>query len=274
MIRYLKLVNFELNRFKKIYFTLLVLTLLSQSAAVLFQTRSYLKRTFEIMKLENLTEKAYVLEYGGFYFSYITDFLLFIGPFALSLVALIFYIFLIWYRDWFGKNTFVYRLLMLPTSRMSVYLSKATAIFLMVLGLVAFQLMILPLEYKLCEWMIPETFLNSSITINSIINSSDLLRIIIPESFSLFLIYCGMVLMIMFILFAIILFERSYRVKGIVMGVLYIVAASTMIVGPVYFGGDYLYLEEKFGLLLILCICITGLTLWVSRWLLIKKITV
>lgn len=277
MIRFLKLVNFELNRFRKIYVTLLLLTLLSQIAGVLRSTKGYLNDAYEIINLEKLTEKAYVLENGGFTFSHITGTLLFLGPIALSAVALIFYIFLIWYRDWFGKNTFVYRLLMMPTSRMSVYLSKATAIFLMVLGLVAFQLMILPLENTIFEWMIPETFLNYSMTIDSIINSNSLLRIIIPGTFSGFLINYGMGLMIMFILFAIILFERSYRIKGIVMGILYAAAVSALFVAPLMamaYGVIYLYSGEIVGVLLFLSIFITGLTLWVSRWLITKKITV
>lgn len=277
MIRYLKLVNFELNRFRKIYFSLLVLTLISQFAGVLVQTKSFLNDAHEIINLENLTDKAYILEYGGFDFTHISSSLWFLAPIALSAVALIFYIFLIWYRDWFGKNTFVYRLLILPTSRMSVLLSKAAAIFLMVLGLVAFQLMILPIENALLEWMIPETFLNYSMTIDSINHSNELLRIIIPRTFSQFLINYGVGLMIMFILFAIILFERSYHLKGIIMGILYTVAVTAVFVAPlaaIGYGIIYLYPGEILVLLLILGTCITGLTLWVSRWLIIKKITV
>lgn len=277
MNRYLKLVNFELNRFRKIYVTLILLILLSQIAAVLLLTKGYLNDVYKTIKLENLTEKAYVLEYGGNVFSPITGSLFFLGPIALSAGALIFYIFLIWYRDWFGKNTFAYRLLMLPTSRMSVYLSKAAAIFLMVLGLVAFQLMILPLENMIYEWMIPKTFLNYSMTIDSIINSNPLLRIIIPGTFSGFLINYGIGLMIMLILFAIILFERSYRIKGIIMGILYAAAVTAVFVTPLMamdFEVIYLYPGELFGVLLILGILIIGFTLWVSRWLIIKKITV
>src|SRR5690625_6144925 len=60
----------------------------------------------------------------------------FMGPIALSVAAFIFYIFLIWYRDWFGKNTFIYRLLMLPTARLNVFLAKAISIMMMVIGLV------------------------------------------------------------------------------------------------------------------------------------------
>ena len=35
------------------------------------------------------------------------------------------YVFFIWYRDWLGKYTFAYRLLMLPTTRINIYFAKA-----------------------------------------------------------------------------------------------------------------------------------------------------
>ncbi len=146
MMRYIKLVNFEINRFSKIYLSLLLITLVSQFAGVIIVTKSLLKDARETISNEKLSEAAYIANYGGIDFTHIANTLLFVGPIALSAVALIFYIFLIWYRDWFGKNTFIYRILMLPTSRLSIYLSKATAIFLMVLGLIAFQIIILPME--------------------------------------------------------------------------------------------------------------------------------
>ena len=46
------------------------------------------------------------------------------GPIALCVVVLIIYVFFIWYRDWLGKNTFIYRLLMLPTARIQCLFSK------------------------------------------------------------------------------------------------------------------------------------------------------
>ena len=70
----------------------------------------------------------------------------FMGPIIVCGVTLIIYVFFIWYRDWLGKNTFSYRLLMLPTARINVYLAKATTILLYVLGLVALQLLLLPIE--------------------------------------------------------------------------------------------------------------------------------
>lgn len=275
MMRYIKLVNFEINRFSKIYLSLLLITLVSQFAGVIIVTKSLLNDARDIMKEERLSEAAYITNYGGIDFSHIAHTLLFVGPIALSAVALIFYIFLIWYRDWFGKNTFIYRLLMLPTSRLSIYLSKATAIFLMVLGLIAFQIIILPMENALFNSNVPQSLLNemSTYTITKLI---PILSLIIPNTFTQFLLSYGIGLMIMSILFTAIMFERSFRIKGIIMGLLYCGIAAVLFLAPVLMeiGNFYFYPNELFGLMLAIGIILTGLSVWLGAWLLKNRVTV
>ncbi|CAH0312017.1 hypothetical protein [Peribacillus simplex] len=276
MMRYIKLVNFEINRFSKIYLSLLLITLVSQFAGVFFVTKSLLKDARETISNEKLSEAAYIANYGGIDFTHIANTLLFVGPIALSAVALIFYIFLIWYRDWFGKNTFIYRLLMLPTSRLSIYLSKATAIFLMVLGLIAFQIIILPMENALFHSNVPEALLNE-ISISTITKASQVLALIIPSTFTQFLLSYGIGLMIMSILFTAIMFERSFRIKGVVMGLVYCGIAIALFLAPFFvmaFGDFYFYPNELFGLLLALGIILTGLSVWLGAWLLKNSVTV
>ncbi|CAH0273655.1 MULTISPECIES: hypothetical protein [Bacillaceae] len=275
MMRYLKLVNFEINRFSKIYLSLMLITLVSQFAGVIIVTKSLLKDARDIMKEERLSEAAYITNYGGIDFSHIAHALLFVGPIALSAVALIFYIFLIWYRDWFGKNTFIYRLLMLPTSRLSIYLSKATAIFLMVLGLIAFQIIILPMENALFNSNVPQALLNEMSTY-SITKLIPILSLIIPSTFTQFLLSYGIGLMIMSILFTAIMFERSFRIKGIIMGLLYCGIAAVLFLAPVLMeiGNFYFYPNELFGLMLAIGIILTGLSVWLGAWLLKNRVTV
>ncbi|WP_057914207.1 hypothetical protein [Peribacillus muralis] len=277
MMRYLKLVNFEINRFSKIYLTLLLITLLSQFAGVLIVTKSLLNDAKEIMLEEKLSEVAYLSEYGGIDFTHIANTLWFLGPIALSAVALIFYIFLIWYRDWFGKNTFIYRLLMLPTSRLSIYLSKATAIFLMVLGLIAWQMILLPLENALFHSSVPEAFLNMEMSTSSIAAANGILMLIIPSTFTQFLLSYGIGLMVMSILFTAIMFERSFRMKGILLGLLYGGVAAALFLTPVFIMASeifHFYSNELFGLLLTLGIIVTGLSIWLGSWLLKNRVTV
>ncbi|MFD9628166.1 hypothetical protein [Peribacillus muralis] len=277
MMRYIKLVNFEINRFSKIYLTLLLITLLSQFAGVLIVTKSLLNSAKETMLQEKLTEAAYLSEYGGIDYTHIANTLWFLGPIALSAVALIFYLFLIWYRDWFGKNTFIYRLLMLPTSRLSIYLSKATAIFLMVLGLIAWQMILLPLENALFNSSVPESFLNMEMSTSSIAAANRVLMLIIPSTFTQFLLSYGIGLMVMSILFTAIMFERSFRMKGILLGLLYGGVAAALFLAPVFImasGIFHFYTNELFGLLLTLGIIVTGLSIWLGSWLLKNRVTV
>ncbi|MFE4812421.1 hypothetical protein ACFQ9Y_14770 [Peribacillus simplex] len=277
MMRYLKLVNFEINRFSKIYISLLLITLVSQFAGVIFVTKSLVKDAREIMSEERLSEAAYITNYGAIDFTHIANTLLFLGPIALSAVALIFYIFLIWYRDWFGKNTFIYRLLMLPTSRLSIYLSKATAIFLMVLGLIAFQIIILPMENALFNSNVPEALLNMEMSTSTIAAANRVLMLIIPSTFTQFLLSYGIGLMIMSILFTAIMFERSFRIKGIILGLVYCGIAAVLFLAPVFvmeFGDFYFYPNELFGLLLALGIIVTGSSVWLGSWLLKNRVTV
>ncbi|QOS91224.1 hypothetical protein [Peribacillus sp. JNUCC41] len=275
MMRYIKLVNFEINRFSKIYLSLLLITLVSQFAGVIIVTKSLLNDARDIMKEERLSEAAYITNYGGIDFSHIAHSLFFVGPIALSAVALIFYIFLIWYRDWFGKNTFIYRLLMLPTSRLSIYLSKATAIFLMVLGLIAFQIIMLPMENALFNSNVPQALLNEMSTYG-ITKLIPILSLIIPSTFTQFLISYGIGLMIMSILFTAIMFERSFRIKGIIMGLLYCGIAAVLFLAPVLMeiGNFYFYPNELFGLMLAIGIILTGLSVWLGSWLLKNRVTV
>ncbi|MFB7640963.1 hypothetical protein [Peribacillus butanolivorans] len=277
MMRYLKLVNFEINRFSKIYLSLLLITLLSQFAGVIIVTKNFLNRAHDIMSEEKISEAAYVTNYGGIDFTQIASSLWFQGPIALSAVALVFYIFLIWYRDWFGKNTFIYRLLMLPTSRLSIYLSKATAIFLMVLGLIAFQIIILPMENALFNSNVLETFLNMEMSSSAITEANRVLTLIIPSTFTQFLLSYGIGLMVMSVLFTAIMFERSYRIKGIVLGLVYCGIAAALFFAPVFIMASesfYFYPGELVGTLIALGIIVTGLSIWLGFWLLKNRVTV
>ncbi|RRN71919.1 hypothetical protein EI200_09725 [Peribacillus simplex] len=277
MMRYLKLVNFEINRFSKIYISLLLITLVSQFAGVIIVTKSLLNDASKIMSDEKLSEAAYISKYLGIDFTDIANTLWFLGPIALSAVALIFYIFLIWYRDWFGKNTFIYRLLMIPTSRLSIYLSKASAIFLMVLGLIAFQIIILPMENALFNSYVPESLLNMEMSTSYIVKMNRVLNLVIPSTFTQFLFSYGIGLMIMSILFTAIMFERSFRIKGIILGLVYVGISAAVFLAPVFVmesGNFYFYPNEILGLQLALGIIVTGPSIWLGSWLLKNRVTV
>ena len=143
MSRYLKLVNFEFNRFWKLFLVLIGITILSQLIGVIVVSRDYVNQANKMIYEESMPMSKFIEQNGTFSFHNISQTLWFLGPIGLCLVVLIIYVFFIWYRDWLGKNTFIYRLLMLPTARLHVYLAKATTILLLMLGIVALQLAII-----------------------------------------------------------------------------------------------------------------------------------
>ncbi|RDW21084.1 hypothetical protein CWR48_03760 [Oceanobacillus arenosus] len=277
MKRYLKLVNFEIGRFMKIYLVLIGITILSQLIGVIVMAKNYVANANEVIFVDSLPLEQFIEQYGEMGMMDVVGSIWFIGPIALCAAAFIFYIFFIWYRDWVGKNTFIYRLLMLPTSRLNILLSKATAIFIMVFGLVSVQLILLPIESMLLKWNVPFDF-RIDMTVSEIINNNSYLFILIPDSFIQFIINYGIGFMVVFILFTAILFERSFRWKGALLGIIYCAIASIIFLAPLIyeigFEASFFYTEEIFVIEIILGILVTAMSIWLSKLLLNKKVTV
>ena len=277
MKNYLKLVHFELNRFIKIYVTLIGVTIISQFTGIFLQSRNHAAFVNQTLQEESLSIKQFFINYSPFTMVNITNSGWFVIPIVFSAAALVFYSFFIWYRDWFGKNAFIYRLLMLPTNRINLFFSKLTSIFLMVLGLVAIQLILLPIESALFNNLLPD-YLRYNLSTQTIISSSEYLTFLFPNSFIQFLIHYGVGLLILIVLFTIILFERSFHFKGILYGGLF--GAGTLVLMLSSFiiqaklNAYYLYPSENVAIELILGLAIASLCIWVSHYLLNKKITV
>ena len=125
MNRFLKLVHFEWSRFFKIYLVLIGITILFQIIAVITESKTYINQANDLIYKELMPKAQFIEEYGTFSFFEVTNSTWFLGPIALCIAALIIYVFFIWYRDWLGKNTFAYRLLMLPTDSNEYLFSKS-----------------------------------------------------------------------------------------------------------------------------------------------------
>lgn len=277
MKSYLKLVNFELNRFIKIYGALMAITIVSQIIGVIVISKGYLKQANDMIYNNGLSQDTFIEQFGSMSFHNITQSTWVQGPIALCIAALMFYIFLIWYRDWFGKNTFIYRLLMLPTARLNIYFAKATTIFLMVFGLVSLQLLLLPVENIVLKWMVPIEF-RTDMIFSEIIETFNYLAILFPPSFIDFSIHYIIGFTAVFVLFTAILFERSYGVKGFVFGILYTAIVQIFMLTPVIITmileKVFLYPLEYFLVEVVLGLIVLVASIMTSRFLLNKKITV
>ncbi|MGX4668162.1 hypothetical protein JNUCC74_03000 [Cerasibacillus sp. JNUCC 74] len=277
MKSYLRLTEFELGRFFKLYLTLMGITIISQIIGIVVVANNYMGEANRSIYEESMSKQEFLDGFGYISLLNFAQTIWFLAPIAICITALLFYMFMIWYRDWFGKNTFIYRLLMLPTARINLFFAKATAILLMVFGLVALQIILLYIEGIILDWIVPNEFIKE-MTIQQISQSFPELGILYPPTFTEFILYYGTGLMAVFILFTAILLERSFRWKGLLLGIGYVGLTTAFFLLPVIltvmFDKTYLYptewliIQSIFGFILIV------ISIGISRYLLKKRITV
>jgi hypothetical protein len=277
MKNYVQLVNFEFNRVAKLFTVLLGITLVSQIVAVIVESNKYLDMANERIYEQLMPKEQFLMEFGQFSFAQVVRSIWFLGPIALCVAGVGFYIFLIWYRDWVGKNTFIYRLLMLPTTRLNIFLAKITTILLMALGLVAFQLILFPIETMILKSIVQEELLMDLSMIETLRILPEL-SLVIPGSFLELVLFYGVGLMLVSILFTAILLERSFKWKGIFAGIVYSGVAVVVFLSPILLQdlvlNGYFYPIEVFLLEIVLGLIVLTASTWISGYLLKKKITV
>jgi hypothetical protein len=275
MKNYLKLVNFEVNRFFKLYLILIGLTILSQLIGAWIISHTYMKNAKQMMAEKQLSMNQYKEQYGTFSFDQFTDSEWFLLPIFFCIAMLMIYVFFIWYRDWFGKNTFIYRLLMLPTERMVIYFAKLTTIMLLVLGLIALQIVLILMEKQIVNSMIPIDFQsNFSIYSSSTLN---MWRWLYPTTFTEFILVYAVGLLFVAVIFTAILIERSYGLKGIFGAIFYGLLSLVVFYAPIFFVNfytNYFYPLEIFLMVVVASMIVLGSAIWIANHLLKYKIRV
>ncbi|WP_175639122.1 hypothetical protein [Metabacillus schmidteae] len=278
MNKYFKLVHFEFNRFSNIFFILIGITIVSQIISVFTSANNYLSNLNHMVYREGMSKEQFIEQYDYMSLQQVTASVWFVGPIAVCIVTLLIYLFFIWYRDWLGKNSFIYRLLMLPTSRVNLYMAKVTTIMLLVFGLVGLQLILLPIENILLEIMIPSEYILNLPVYETFSYRYGFLNTLFPMKFMQFLIYYGVGLMAVLVLFTAILFERCFRWKGIALGIIYCIVSALVFTSPLIvqstFLDDFFYPIEQLGLIVITGLIVTAASILVSLYLLKNKITV
>lgn len=278
MKNYLKLLNFEINRFSKLYFLMLAIIFSVQLISVFYHIFSYLAFVKMETKGGRMTPEQFLAEHFPFGWSNVFYTRGFLIPILIGVVGLILYVFFIWYRDWMARNTFIYRLLMLPTSRMNIFYAKLSAIMLFVLTTVGIQLIFLVLYKKIIEWFIPVVY-RDDLSITMAVVTSPYLNTIVPAHLSSFFVAYGLGLAAVIVVFTAILFERSFQLVGILYGLLYAVFSFVLfslplVVQLLMFETLYLYADEMFILMTAIVIGIIVVSLLTSRYLLNHKVSV
>lgn len=277
MKHYLQLVNFEINRFMKLYLLLAIFVGVVQTATVIFEASSYM----QIVKSHvsrGMTPEQFINENWRFSLAEVVYTNGFMFPIIIAIAGLVFYMFFIWYRDWYARNPFVYRLLTLPTDRMNVYFAKLTTIMLTVFGMLAFQIIMLGFYRQLVEWIVPVVY-RENLSIGLIVNSSIYLRMLIPTSFPEFITIYINGLVVVIVAFTIVLMERSYKWIGLVLGIVYaavalILYALPTIIQYAIYNNSYLYYAELYWLEMGILALIVVVSLVISNYLIKRKVTV
>ncbi|MBU6080284.1 MULTISPECIES: hypothetical protein [Allobacillus] len=277
MKNFFKLLNFELNRVMKLLISLMVFTLIVQLIGVFVSKNNYLTQVEMLQQNDGSSVSQVLQSVGYFSFDRVVNSLFFIGPIMICVAAIMFYIFLIWYRDWFGKNTFVYRLLMLPTARINLFFAKLTTILLATFSLVGFQLVAIQIEMLVMKWTVPSEYV-MEVTLRQLIEIHPVLSLIAPNQFSLFMSLYGVGVLTVIILFTAILLERSYRMKGVLFGGTFVIAANLLVILPVILNEtvfhSFLYNGELLLIVLGLGVIVLASSVWLSKRLLDEKIRV
>jgi hypothetical protein len=277
MKNYVKLVNFEVNRIAKLFAVLLGITFVVQMIGAFVESTKFVNRANENIYEEMMSKAQFIETFGHMSFLEIVRSVWFVGPIALCIAGVGIYIFFIWYRDWLGKNTFIYRLLMLPTSRLSIFFAKITTILIMTLGLVAVQLIIMPIEMLVMKGVVPDEF-RADMGVQEVLSSLPELLIIIPSSMTELILTYGAGLLAVSILFTAILMERSFRWKGIVAGLIYSIIAVVVLILPLllqeFVLNGFFYPIELLVLEIVMGLIVLAASIMMSGFLLTKKVTV
>lgn len=277
MKNYIKLLNFEMNRIAKLLGILILFIFGIQMIGTIYLSTDYMNEANEMMLKDGYTADEVTQVIGQFSFVNVIFSVFFTGPIFIAIAFVLFYIFLVWYRDWFGKNTFAYRLLMLPTERVNIYLSKLTTIFLITLSFVSMQLILMPIEMQIIKWIVSEQF-RVDLKIAEVFSYSIDTGVLYPPTFFEFALNYGIGIVCVAVIFTAILFERSYRFKGILFGIVYGIISGIIIISPVIFNkyllNHYFYTDEIIILIIISTVIVLALSIAIAHYLLRNKIRI
>ena len=213
MIKFIRLLEFELGRFMKFLIPVIILSGIVQFVALfsmILGYKDYLKNASASNVLTQ-TFSMHDLTGGGLF------------PLAILIIPLLFivYSFFTWYREWLGKNTFIYRLLMLPINRMAIFYSKAITFLLG--GLIAFAIqfgLYTIISVILKNVIQAEHFI--PLNIHNVIHPYEMVKqVLFPTSGYEFLHTYGFAFAALLVLFTAILMERTYNLRGLIVGIVY-----------------------------------------------------
>ncbi|GEK91284.1 hypothetical protein [Alkalibacterium kapii] len=274
----LKLTSFELDRLSKFLFTLMGLTLVINLAGYIYTPMRHMNKINQFMTENSATAEEALQTFGRFSFYNALNSFWIVGPIVIGITGMLFYSVFIWYREWFGKNTFAYRLLMLPVSRMTLFFSKFIVIFIGIFTLISIQMVSLFVGYPIVSAIISDTYA-SGLSLMEAIHAHPLFLFLFPLQPSYFMVIITAGAVMLLVLFTIILIERSFSVRGIFIGIGYAALSLAIVLFPLFLPNllknNYLFYSSELLIIELILMTVVGIcSLFVSRYLINNKITV
>jgi hypothetical protein len=110
------------------------------------------------------------------------------------------------------------------------------------------------------------------------ITKRDYLNVFFPFTFTEFVFYYAIGMTAVFVVFTAILFERSYRLKGIIYGILYCAVSVVFFIAPIlvdeFMLNNYFYPIELFFMEVVTGLIVMAGAIWTGYFLLKNKIRV
>lgn len=205
MKQYIQLTNEEIKRSFKVYVIAVLVMAAIELLSVVVNVKLHERRIEDYLKSNTATLYEAFNDIGKISFIDTTSFFSYMTLIGMALVVI--YTIQIWYRDWIGETKYIYRLLMLPGNRASIFFSKMTTVFLIIMSFLGIQRCLIQIGNRLFRWVVREDYMdkNSLRTVGSTLGelfSLNLTNLIIILAVSLFIVS---------FMFLLVLIERSYR---------------------------------------------------------------
>lgn len=192
---------------------------------------------------------------------------------AFILIALLIVMsgFYLWYKEWFGQSKRIYMLLTLKGSRFTIFLSKLCVIVSSIILYYGFVLLSLVLGTTLMHVLLPEGLVGENLLQGALLQQRSILQHAIPTTMAQLAYELSFVVMMFSILSTFVLFDRSKRIFGMIMGALYGIATVALFI---YINTLFLFQDEVFYANWAFVIGTTLISILLSAYLLEKKVTI
>ena len=274
MNRTWKLLQFEFNRLWKVLIGLILFNMVVQPLGVIWSTYRYFNRDVSAgttLEMPGTVARALA-------FNEVTQSGIVTLAILFTVFALIFYTFYTWYREWYGKSRFSYRLMMIPGNRMQVYFAKLLALYIGVLLLVALQIVLLAVGNWVFEWVLSEDLVRPIHIFELYYWNAFGNEIFLPVLQIMINRYV-MGFMTLNIVFVGILLERSFGLAGFISGLaFYLISLIGSVAVISVIGGQaykwYLFYDESLYMMYGIMVLYTLICIGISHYLINHRLRV